>query len=162
MAHLENALQLHRSEEVSETCYPPSLFGKSLPELVWLGPTPGVETQDILDEPDVFDAGEVVEGVGMDGSYQSCRSFLPKVPNCIVPKLTKLILAVLALSEWRVLQFSSIPDEVDAVDVVEGLGVDGLPSGSSSVLGITHISCTLHLAAEIETRILIDRHLQLK
>ena len=50
------------------------------------------------------------------------------MPSCIVPKLTKPILTVLALSEWRVfriLQFPSIPDEVDAVDVVEGLGVAG-------------------------------------
>ena len=48
-----------------------------------------------------------------------------------MPKLTKPILAILALSEWRVfrfLQFSSIPDEtdvLDAGDVVEGLGEDG-------------------------------------
>ena len=53
------------------------------------------------------------------------------MPSCIVPKLKKPILAVLALSEWcvfRFLQYPALPDEpdeVDASDVLEGVGVGG-------------------------------------
>jgi hypothetical protein len=37
MVHLGSAVHLHRSEKVSETCYPPSLFGNNLPCLVQQG-----------------------------------------------------------------------------------------------------------------------------
>ena len=43
-------------KKISETCYPPSLFGKSLPELVYMGSAPGVETPLIPDEVDVLSA----------------------------------------------------------------------------------------------------------
>jgi hypothetical protein len=48
-------------KKVSETCYPPSLFGNILLYLVQDGGRSGVETPDI---PDVLDAGDVVGGVG--------------------------------------------------------------------------------------------------
>ena len=53
--------------KISETCYPPSLFGKSLPELVYMGLFPGVEITYTPDEPDVLDAGYVQEGLGVVG-----------------------------------------------------------------------------------------------
>ena len=49
-------------KKISETCYPPSLFGKSLLELVYMGRTHGVETPITPDEPDVLDAGGGVRG----------------------------------------------------------------------------------------------------
>jgi hypothetical protein len=36
------------------------------------GPTPGEEAHDIPDEVDVVDAGDVVEGLGVDGLASGC------------------------------------------------------------------------------------------
>jgi hypothetical protein len=45
-------------KKISEICYPPSRFGKSLPELVYMGPTPGQPTPVTPDELDaVGDSG---------------------------------------------------------------------------------------------------------
>ena len=52
-------------KKISETCYPPSLFGKSLPELVYMGSTPGVETPAIPDEVDEVDAEDALRGIGV-------------------------------------------------------------------------------------------------
>jgi hypothetical protein len=61
MAHLDNALQLHRSEKISETSYPPSLFEKDCQIRCKGGLYPRLETPEQPDEPDVLDAGDVVE-----------------------------------------------------------------------------------------------------
>ena len=55
------------SNKVSETCYPPSLFGKSLPELVCMGSTPGVKTPITPVEVDEVGVGDGVEWLGVDG-----------------------------------------------------------------------------------------------
>jgi hypothetical protein len=51
-------------KKVSETCYPPSLFGKGLAELVREGAYPGVQTPFTPDGSDVLDGVGGVEGVG--------------------------------------------------------------------------------------------------
>jgi hypothetical protein len=54
------------------------------------------------------------------------------------------------------------PDVLDAGDVVEGHGVGGLVTGSSSASGWVVVSDALDQLLIIETRMLIDQRLQLK
>ena len=56
--------------KISETCYPPSLFGKVWQSWCSWGVPPGLETPktpDEDDEVDEVDAGDVVEELGVDG-----------------------------------------------------------------------------------------------
>jgi hypothetical protein len=54
-------------KKVSETCYPPSLFGKSLPELVYMESTPGQKTPVVVVPVDTVAPDHILQGLGLYG-----------------------------------------------------------------------------------------------
>jgi hypothetical protein len=52
---------------ISETCYPPSLIGKILSELVYMGSTPGQKTPVVVAPVDSVDPDHILQGLGEHG-----------------------------------------------------------------------------------------------